>query len=203
MTSWSLPFAAANLLADGTYTVRTLVTDNAALTATTSTAFTRDTVAPAPTASALSNANGLVTPGTDELKVTFSEALDLSTICSAWTGTVDQSLGGAGVVVNFSNATPDILTVTASGCTIGTLSAGNYMTVSGTFGGGTVGTESRITWTDATKILTIHIGGLLTGTASTTSVGLGSVTYTPSAALKDLAGNPVATAGVVTANQHF
>ena len=55
------------------------------------------------------------------LKVTFSEALNVSTICSSWTGTGDKSIGGAGVVVSFS-AVPDVLTVTAAGCTFGSLS---------------------------------------------------------------------------------
>lgn len=58
-----------------------------------------DTTSPSPTASALANANGTITPTTDELKVTFSEPLDVSTICSGWTGAADQSLGGPGVVV--------------------------------------------------------------------------------------------------------
>lgn len=203
-TSWSLPFPASNMTADGAYTVRALTTDNVGNTATASNTFTRDTVRPSPTGSALSNANGFVTPGTDELKVTFNEALDVSTICSGWSGTGNQSLGGSGVVVTFTNGgTTDTLSVSAPGCTLGTLTTGNYVGTTSTFSGNTVATESRVTWTAATRVLTIHIGARVTGTNSSTSVAAGNVTYAPSAAFKDLAGNAVTTAGVVTAGQRF
>jgi hypothetical protein len=202
--SWSLPFPAASFPADGSYTVRALVTDNAGLTATASRTFTMDVTAPVPTASALSNANGFADPKIDELQVTFSEALQVSTICSGWTGAADQSLGGAGVVVSVTDGGPtDTMTVTASGCNVGTLVAGNYVTTNATLSGSNAQTESRVMWTAATHVLTIHLGNLASGTGSGVAVPAGNVTYTPSAAFKDVAGNLVNPAGVVTANQHF
>jgi hypothetical protein len=202
--SWALPFAAASFPADGSYTVRALVTDNAGLTATASRTFTMDVTAPVPTGSALSDGDGLATPKVDELKVTFSESLQVSTICSSWSGTADQTLGGAGVVVSVTDGgATDTMTVTASGCNVGTLTAGNYVTTNATLSGSNAQTESRLTWTAATRVLTIHIGNLVSGTGSGVVVPPGNVTYTPSAAFKDVAGNLVNPAGVVTANQHF
>jgi hypothetical protein len=50
----------------------------------------------------------------------------VSTICSGWTGTGDQSVGGGGVVVTFTAGllTTDTLSVDAPGCALGTLAAG-------------------------------------------------------------------------------
>ena len=202
-TSWSRAFPGTSFVTDASYTVRALTTDNAGNTATTSNTFTWDTLRPSPTGTVLSNGSGVLNAGTDEVKVTFNQALDVSSICSSWSGTGDQSIGGSGVVVTYTNATPDILTVSAAGCTFGSLTAGNYVTATSTFGGSIVATESRVTWTAATRVLMIHIGAMLTGTTSTNSVPPSGVTYTPSAAFKDLAGNLINTAGVVTASQHF
>jgi hypothetical protein len=74
--------------------------------------------------------------------------------------------------------------------------------LSSTFSGSTVPTESRVTWTAATKVLTVHIGARVSGT-NAVSLLAGNVTYTPAAAFKDVAGNSIATAGVVTGSQRF
>ncbi|MEA2685899.1 MAG: hypothetical protein QOE93_1094 [Actinomycetota bacterium] len=52
----------------------------------------------------------------------------MSTICSGWTRTGDQSGGGSGVVVTYTaGVTTDTLTVSASGCTFGTLVTGKHI----------------------------------------------------------------------------
>ena len=127
----------------------------------------------------------------------------MSTICSGWSGTGDKSLGGAGLVVSVTDGgATDTLTVSASGCTIGSLRAGNYVSASSTFSG-TASAESRVTWTAATRVLTIHIGARVTGINSLTAVSAGNVTYTPSAGFKDVAGNLVNPGPVTTASQRF
>jgi hypothetical protein len=74
-----------------------VATDTAGNTGTASATFTIDRTSPAPTAVTLVNANRVVTPTTDEVRITFSEGLDVSSICSAWSGPGDQTLGGSGV----------------------------------------------------------------------------------------------------------
>lgn len=208
--SWSLAFPATNFPADGSYTVRAVATDLGGNTASTSTTFTIDRTSPAPTALTLFNANGFVTPGTDEVLITFSEQLNVSSVCSAWSGTGDQSLGGAGVVVTITNSgSNDVLTVTAGACTlhIGSVATGgNYVPLlsgDATFSGNTAATESRVTWTAATRMLTIHIGSQTSGSLNILSQSAATVTYTPDAAITDPAGNGVVTTPFTAAGQRF
>ena len=209
-TTWTRAFPASNFPAEGTYTVRAVATDLGGSTASTSTTFTIDRTGPAPTALTLFNANGFVTPGTDEVRITFSEALKLSSVCSAWSGTGDQSLGGSGVVVTITNSgSNDILTVAAGACTlhIGSVATGgNYLgllTSSATFSGSTAATESRVTWTAATRLLTIHLGSQTSGSLNILGQSAATATYTPDAAITDPAGNGVVTTPFNAAGQRF
>jgi hypothetical protein len=178
--------------------VRTVATDLAGNTASTSTTFTIDRTSPAPTALALFDANGVVTPGTDEVRITFSEPLSVASVCSAWSGSGDQSLGGSGVVVTITDGVlNDVLTVTSAACTlrIGSVAlGGDYVLSTSTFSGSTVATESRVTWTAATRVLTIHIGSQTSGVLNLLPQSAATVTYTPHAAITDQAGNGVVTA---------
>jgi type II secretory pathway pseudopilin PulG len=204
-TSWSLAFAGGNFPATGSYTVRAVVTDTAGGTASTSSSFTIDNVAPAPTALTLHNANGAVTPRTDEARITFSEPLDTSSVCSAWSGTGDQTLGGGGVVVTITNnGADDVLTVTAGACTlhIGSIATGNdYVSATSTFSG-TGTNESRVTWTASTRMLTIHIGRQASG-ALRSGLATGTAVYTPDAAIADGSGNRVVTTPFSSSGQRF
>jgi hypothetical protein len=206
-TAWSLPFPATNFPADGSYTVRAVATDLAGNTASTSATFTIDRISPEPTAMTLFDADGTVTVGSDEVRITFSEALSVSSICSAWSGTGDQSLGGSGVVVTITDSlVNDVLTVTAGACTlhIGSVAtAGDYVLSTSTFSGSTAGTESRVTWTAATRVLTIHIGSQTSGLLNLVPQLAATATYTPDAAITDLAGNAVVTIPFNAAGQRF
>ena len=205
--SWSLPFPAASFPAEGSYTVRAVATDLGGNTATTSTTFTIDRTSPAPTGLMLFDANGFVTPGTDEVRITFSEALNVSSICSAWSGTGDKSLGGTGVIVTITDGgLNDVLTVAAGACTlrVGSVATGrDYVVFSSTFSGGTVATESRVTWTAATRVLTVRLGSQTGGLLNPLPQATGSATYTPDTAITDLGGSGVVTTPFVSPGQRL
>lgn len=209
-TNWTLAFPGTTFPVDGSYTVRAVATDLGGSTASVSTTFTIDRTSPAPSALILFNANGLVTSGTDEVRITFSEALEVSSVCSAWSGNGDQSLGGSGVVVTITNnGANDVLTVTAGACTLhvgSVATGGDYLTFlspSATFSGNTTGTESRLTWTAATRVLTIHIGSQTSGLLTILPQSAATATYTPDAAITDPAGNGVLTTPFDSAVQRF
>jgi hypothetical protein len=198
-STWTLAFAGVNFPVSGSYAVRAVATDLVGNSSSVSSTFTIDITPPAPTAIALANANGSITPTTDEARITFSEPLNTSSICSAWSGTGDQSLGGAGVVVSIVNGGliggNDVLTVTAGACTlhIGAMSlGGDYVLLNSTFSG-TGTTESRVTWTASTRVLTVHIGARTSGSNALLPAGVGTAEYTPDAAVTDTVGNPINT----------
>jgi YVTN family beta-propeller protein len=207
-TNWTRGFPAANFPSDGTYTVRAVVTDTNGATASTSTTFTIDRTAPTPTAVTFFNANGTINPTTDEVRITYSEPLSLSSICSAWTGTGDQTLGGSGVVVTITdqggppNSEP--VSVTATGCTlhVGTIPTGLDWTIGNATFSGTGTNESRLTWTAATNTLTIHLGARTAGSLLTNG-STGTAVYNPDAAVTDRAGNSIATTPFNSAGQRF
>lgn len=210
-TSWSRAFPATNFPADGSYTVRAVATDLGGNTATASTTFTIDRTSPVPTAMTFFDADGFVTPGTDEVRITFSEPLSVSSLCSAWSGTGDKSLGGAGVVVTLTNSgSNDVLTVTAGACTLhfgSVATGGNYLPLlsgDATFSGNTAATQSRVTWTAATRMLTVHIGSQASGgLLNILGQSAGTATYTPDALITDLAGNGVLTSPFSSAGQRL
>lgn len=206
-TSWTLAFAGANFPTDGSYTVRAVATDAGGTTATTSATLTMDVTRPAPSALTLTNANGLVTPTTDEVRVTFSEPLSVSSICSTWSGAADQTLAGSGVVVTVTNnGANDTLTVATGACTlhIGSVATGaDYVTTTSTFSGLIAATESRVTWTAATRMLTIHIGLLASGILTVVPQAAATATYTPDAAITDVLGNAIVTTPFAAAGQRF
>jgi hypothetical protein len=168
---------------------------------------TVDSSFPTPTGLTLLDAGGTVTPRTDEVRITFSEALNVSSVCSAWSGTGDQALGGSGVVVTITESlVNDVLTVAAGACTlhIGSVATGgDYVLTTSTFSGATAATESRVTWTAATRVLTIHLGSLTSGILQVVPQATATATYTPDAAITDLGGNPVVTTPFNATAQRF
>lgn len=205
-TSWSRAMSAASFSAGGDYTVRAVTTDTVGNTNTVSRTFTMDATAPTPTGVVMTNASGLLNATIDEVAVTFSEAPSVGTLCSTWTGTGDQALGGTGLVVTITNnGTSDILTVTSTACTLraGSINTGrDYVTATATFGG-TAPSDSRVTWTAATRQLRVHLGALTSGTSNTVAQTAGTVVYTANAAVTDVAGNPISTTPLSVIGQRF
>ena len=206
-TSWSVALAGISFPADGTYTATAVATDFGGGTASDATTFTMDRIGPSPTGLTLFNSNGTITPGTDEIRITFSEALDVGSVCSAWSGIGDQSLGGSSVVVTITNnGANDVVTVAAGACTLqfGSVATGrDYVLLTSTFSGSTAGTESRVTWTAASRLLVVHLGSQASGLANVLPQAATTVTYTPDAAITDQVGNAVVTTPFSAGAQRF
>ncbi len=158
-----------------------------------------DRAAPVPTNVVLANGGtaGRATKS-DTVTVTYSETMDATSFCSAWSNGANQTLSANGlVVVTINNVgLSDTLTVaTTSGCSfnLGTIGLGaDYVNAPTTFSGNG-GNASILAWNPTAKTLTITLG---TGNGSQTSVGVSTPTYTPSTMLDDLAspGNTMTTA---------
>ena len=155
---------------------------------------------------ALSLTNGTGTAGRpdkgDQIVVTFSDQLDVSTLCSTWSGNGDQSISGDNqATVTLNNVSgSDTVTVSSSTCTLnfGTLSLGStaYTTATDTFAGAGVN-KSTIAWSASANQLTITLGQV-TGAGQAT-VATSIATYTPSTSVLNVSGVP--TGGTfVTAN---
>lgn len=141
----------------------------------------------------------------DTIVVGFSEAPDLSTICTGWTGSTIGTGTNNDVTVTITDGdtSADSVAVTAGSCSglnLGPIALGTgatgYVTGGGTarFRDQTSGNPSTITWDAATNRLTITLG-----TASTTGgATIGTVaspgtraTLSPASGIKDLAGNAI------------
>lgn len=207
------PYAlAVPLTTEGTYRVNATVTDNAGnQTTTPNQTLTIDNTSPTasgPTVVSSGPTNGKVDQG-DQVQVTFSEAIDTSTLCSTWSGTGNQTLAGNGQVTvsinNNAGATGnDTLTVTTTGCTFhfGTVDLGSsgWVSTTRTFGGNG-SSKSTIGYSSSTRTLTITLGAA-SGTVGTVS-GSTTMTYTPDAAIADVAGNTIDTTPASRSSQHF
>jgi hypothetical protein len=111
------------------------------------------------------------------------------------------------VVVTITNSgANDVLTVAAGACTlhIGSVATGgDYVALTSTFAGSTVATESRVTWTAATRVLTVHIGSQASGLLNLVPQSTATATYTPDAAIADPAGNGAVTTPFSATGQRF
>ena len=185
------------LTTEGSFTIKYISVDNvgnAEAPKTAGTAICIDKTAPAPTNVALANGNG--TAGTadsrDTLTITYSEQLDASTFCSTWGNTTNPSITGNNAVIQIADTgSNDTLTITGvSGACAGTFHlgsialGGNYVTGTRTYTGG----QTRIQWNRTAHTLQIRLGNSSGGTANT-GIAAAKPTYTPDAALADLAGN--------------
>lgn len=166
---------------------------DAAANARTQTGFTVTVDNTAPAGSDIQTANGGTKVGrpetNDRLTYTFTKALDPDSVLAGWSGastavTVRIADGGAG---------NDTVTIWNAGNSaqlpLGTVDLGrtDYVTATATF------TSSTMTASGAT--ITVTLGTLSGGTVGTAAKA-GTMTWTPSAAATDAAGNPVSTAPV-------
>jgi hypothetical protein len=199
--TWTLAFPSTNFPADGsTYTVRAYATDTAGNTQTTpTTTFTIDANAPTITGLTLAGGAARKIEWGDKITITFSEQMRASSLCSSWTTGTDSDTRtlSSNVSVAIGNGTApvtgnDYLTVTATGCSFGTLDlgSGQYVTGQVTFTN-TGGNGSTVQWNGSTSTLTITLGKVATGTTRIrASVPDSSPTYGNSS-IQDSAGNPL------------
>jgi large repetitive protein len=153
------------------------------------------------------NTAGKIEKG-DQIKVTFSKAMDTTSFCNGWSGT---TINGNGQVVltitDGTGGTNDKVTVTtASGCTFsfGTADLGSNAYISGggaTFSG-SGGNASSIAWTSGTNTLTITLG-TKSGAGTVATVASSNAVYTPSAAIADTYGVAVSGTGSTGLRQNF
>ncbi len=156
-----------------------------------------DKAAPVPTNIVMTNGSGRAQVS-DTLTVTYSETLDATGFCSTWDNVgANETINGNGVVdTRISNSgASDVLTVADVGANCGGATnfqfgsvnlAADYVNANTLFAGGNQG---RLRWTPAARTLQIR---LATGTGSQMGVAVSIPVYTPSTALKDLAGNTMA-----------
>jgi len=135
----------------------------------------------------------------DYLTVTYSEALDATSICATWVNGSSQSIGGNRIVdvLIDENGASDLLRVVDVGANCG--GAGNfrfgsvnlaqdYVSADVTFTGNN-GNQSLLVWSPTAFTLTITLGA---GNGQRSNVPASAPIYTPDAALRDLAGNTMA-----------
>ena len=185
-TSWSYAFAATNFPTEVSYTVSVRMTDNVGNVSTSTTAtFTIDRTTPTVSTLQLKNNGvaGKIEKG-DQIILTFSEQMSVSSLCSTWSGDgSDQSLAANNdvtVSVNDGGVGNDTISVTSGTCTfnLGSINLGStaYNTSGSaiTFSGSGVN-KSTITWTASTRTLTITLGAGTTtpSTAVTSSMEIG------------------------------
>ena len=150
-------------------------------------------VGPYVSAFAVVNGGGIAGRATqgDQMVVTFSDPITPSTLCSSWSGSGDQVLNADNQVTVRVNdvAGGDTLTVTATGCTfnVGSVALGStaYTTANATFGGAGAA-RSTVTWTAATRTLTVTLGA--TASTSLGTVASSTAVYTPSTAVVSTGG---------------
>jgi hypothetical protein len=207
----------ASTLSDGTNNISISAVEvdgagNTSASRAAATTYSKDTVAPSPTAVTLVNGTGgtagELDPRKDQVVLTYSEVLNAASICSSWSNGSTQTLSTANVMVNVAyNGGSNLLTVTnSSGCTlnVGTVALGAaYVTADSTFGGTGSGNASSVSWNPTARTLTISVGALNTGTLNTTVQAAATAGYTAASALTDLAANPITTTQVTTATQRF
>ncbi|MGR0162268.1 Ig-like domain-containing protein [Paenarthrobacter nitroguajacolicus] len=197
--NWTASALNLTTLNDGTITYSARATDAAGNTGAAGTdTSTKDVIAPTVTGVQLSNGgsiNGRIERD-DVVTLTFSEPLDASAICSAWTSdTSTQTLNGNGQVTATVNSS-DNLTVTSSGCSTlkyGTVALGGDYETSGsmTFSG-SGSNASVLQWNPVAKTLVLTLG-TMTGTGNSTAQPLAAAKFSPASGLTDIAGNPLAT----------
>ena len=183
---------ATNPLAAGSKSYSISSTDAAANSRTQST-FSATVDNTAPTASDVQAANGASIVGrpeqNDTITYTFSEPIDPESVLAGWTGSATN------VVVRVNNASPDTVTIFNAANTtqllFGTVSLGrtDYVGSNRTFGAS--GTASSMVQSGNSITITL---GTQSG-AGTTASATGTMTWTPSTATYDRAGN----AGTATA----
>ncbi len=190
-TAWNYPLAASTFPAGDTYTVSVRATDGLGNARTTTRPFVIDRTKP--TASGFSTANVNVARKVeprDTFTLTYSESIDPSSIITGWIGTTTQNVviratgsGGSKDRLTIYNATNTTL------LPLGTVNLNRTDYVSGATTFGLTGTPSTITMTGSGLTLALGAPSRTTSTAAAAA----NVTWTPDAAVLDLAGNTAAT----------
>jgi hypothetical protein len=161
--------------------------------------FVYEDTQPSPTNVVLADGSGTTgkADSGDTATVTFSEALDASTICSSWVndGTA-QSISDA--TIQISNATDSLMTVTATSSCSTNGNFGIVATEADYVNTGTLSfTNSTIGWDPTTDTLTFTLGTLSGGT-SNTLVTTHAARYTADSSMKDLSGISVSTTQIAS-----
>jgi hypothetical protein len=149
---------------------------------------------------------GKVEPG-DKVTITFSEALDASTICSSWAPGADATLNGSQVTVNISPTSVLSLTIGATACPTsrtGTVALGAAYYGSGNLSyGGTGSSASTLAWNASAKTLTITLGALASGSQNNGNQQNAVPSFTPAPGIKDAAGNPLGVTAAAGTSSSF
>ena len=178
----------AGALGNGTYTFSVTGTDNASNATTTNGAVAVDSVAPSPTNIAASGGTAGRLEVGDTLTLTTNDTLDSFTVLAGW----DGSATAVSVRLDNNNG-GDVLEI-RSGATVlpfGTINLGRTDFISASGGG--LATFPASTMTQSGNAITVVLGGTVTGTP-TTAAGTGTMVWTPSATVRDRAGNAMTTA---------
>jgi hypothetical protein len=192
----------------GTVTYRAVATDTAGNQGNpaapgTATSF-KDVTAPTVSTVTLANSGvqgskvGKIEPD-DKVTIKFSEPLDASTICGIWAPGANWTLDGNNqvtVAISPTNVlSVDVANPACPTSRIGTVTLnGNYYS-SGTLTYKGAGDDaSTVSWNADTQTLTITLGADVTNSANKGTVSAAAPAYSPAPGLKDVAGNPLATA---------
>ena len=189
---------------NGSHTVYTVANNGESASAT----IGVNVEAPTPTDLVTTNtggSGGLGRPAQgDVVEVTYSQRLDVASMCSTWTGdTTSQFINGdlsVGVTIS-NNAAPSgndqlTLPVAASVCggtfNFGTIDLGSnaFVTANSTFAGSGA-SRTTVSWDPTTRVLSIKLGALYSGAAPVKVSSSVTAKYTPSAALRNSSWVPI------------
>lgn len=175
----------------------------------------KDVAPPTVTGVLLSNGPGNNKAGKieplDSLVLTFSEPLNATTVCSAWSNDGTTKTQNADNQVTVSISPANALTVASTGCPIlrvGSVAlGGSYnsstttaLTYKGTaLGGG----ASSLVWNPTNRTLTITLGTTVSGSPNQGNQGAAAATFTPTSGLTDTAGNQMSTTPVAGTASRF
>jgi type II secretory pathway pseudopilin PulG len=146
----------------------------------------------------------------DSIAVTFSAAMNVATICPAWSGNTSTQTDSGGSVTVTPQGAPtnsDVITFSSTTCpnfTLGTINLGSnaaYVTTAISFTASTI----TYTWNPATNVSTVKIVlGSPTGQSQNRlTVASSTAVYTPAASLMDPWAFPVSGTGTTTLPQQF
>lgn len=183
-------------LTDGAYDFRAVLTDSTGRTTTSDVVSGRSVDNTAARAVDVQTTNGGVAgkiDSGDTIAFTYSERVNLGTVLSGWDGSATsvnvRVRDGLLISLNPNN---DVLDVT--GVNLGSVSLDeNFVNTLGTINVTATMTASTVTVDGVARtVVTLRI----TSTAGLTASGNGTMTWTPSALVTDLAGNPTSTVAV-------
>jgi hypothetical protein len=153
-----------------------------------------------PTSLVIANGSGTLhkADAADTIKITFDNAIQLSSVCSTWTG-VAQTVVGVTVTMAAGSAGNNNLSFSlgnvggsacSTGVKIGTIAANTN--VYNTTASAITFANSTVAWDVITNTLTITLAG---GPAPGTAVANNTYTYTPNAAISLASNNAVKVTG--------